>query len=78
MAERTRRTLGVILAASALVVLAIVAAALGMGSVRLLGVASGPVVGDVLLNEVLGYAGLAAASILTLRLIAGIARDGTG
>lgn len=57
-------------------VMAVLAAALGLGSARLLDVAGGPVVGDVALNEVLGYMGLAAASVLTLRIVAGIARDG--
>lgn len=59
-------------------VLGIIAAAVGIGSVILLGVDQGPMLGgDVPLNEVIGYAGLAAASILVLRIVAGIVRDGT-
>ena len=58
-------------------VLGIVAAALGIGSVMLLGVRTGPVVtASVTVNEVLGYIGLAISSILMLRLIAAIVRDG--
>ncbi len=58
-------------------VLAVVAAALGLGSVRLLAVSAGPMIGDVRLNQVLGYVGLVAASVLVLRIVAGIARDGS-
>ena len=59
-------------------VLAILAAALGVGSVLLIGVKVGPELGGhTILNEVLGYVGLAAASILTLRVIAGVIRDGS-
>jgi ubiquinone biosynthesis protein len=59
------------------VVLAILAAALGIGSVLLLHVESGPRVSDsVAVNEVLGYIGLALSTILTLRIVAGIIRDG--
>jgi ubiquinone biosynthesis protein len=59
-------------------VLAILAAALGLGSVLLIDVQIGPELGGHLnLNEVLGYVGLAAASILSLRVIAGVIRDGS-
>ena len=43
----------------------------------LLGTTFGPAVnGSVSVNEVLGYIGLAVASILTLRIVAAIIRDG--
>ena len=59
------------------VVLAILAAALGIGSVLLLHVETGPLVSDsVSVNEVLGYIGLALSTILTLRIVGGIIRDG--
>jgi ubiquinone biosynthesis protein len=59
------------------IVMAVLAASLGIGSVVLLGVRSGPEVnGTVTINEVLGYVGLAAASVLALRVIAGVIRDG--
>jgi hypothetical protein len=55
---------------------AIIAAALGIGSVVLLGVHAGPVVtGTVTLNEVLGYIGMAVAAILIMRVLAGVVRD---
>ena len=58
-------------------VLAMIASAVGIGSVVLLAVDNGPVFrGEVTLNEVFGYVGLAAASILTLRVVAGVIRDG--
>jgi ubiquinone biosynthesis protein len=58
-------------------VLAIIAAATGLASVFLLGIESGPELGEaVSLNEVLGYFGIAAASALALRIVAGIIRDG--
>lgn len=58
-------------------VLAILAAALGVGSVLLLGVEAGPNFGSGLtLNEVLGYIGIAGAAVLSLRVVAGIVRDG--
>jgi ubiquinone biosynthesis protein len=58
-------------------VLAVLAAALGIGSVLLLNVDAGPTLSaTVSLNEVLGYVGLACASILALRVIAGVVRDG--
>jgi ubiquinone biosynthesis protein len=58
-------------------VLAIIAAATGLASVFLLGIESGPELGEtVSLNEVLGYFGIAAASTLALRVVAGIIRDG--
>jgi ubiquinone biosynthesis protein len=58
-------------------VLSIIAAATGLASVFLLGIESGPELGEsVSLNEVLGYFGIAAASALALRVVAGIIRDG--
>lgn len=59
-------------------VLAVLAAAIGVGSVLLIDVQVGPKLGGhTILNEVLGYVGLAAASILALRVIAGVIRDGS-
>lgn len=59
------------------VVLAIIAASLGLGSAFLLSVHSGPNLGtNVSINEVLGYVGLLTASVLVMRIIAGIIRDG--
>jgi ubiquinone biosynthesis protein len=59
------------------VVLGLVAVMLGVGSVLLLGVDGGPeLTGGVPLDEVLGYLGLASSAILTLRVVAGIVRDG--
>lgn len=58
-------------------VLALVASAQGIGSVLLLRVGTGPIFDDsVTINEVIGYFGLASAAILTLRVIAGVVRDG--
>lgn len=58
-------------------VLGIVVAALGIGSVMLLGITSGPTVpGSVSVNEILGYGGIAVAAVLLLRLVAAIVRDG--
>jgi ubiquinone biosynthesis protein len=58
-------------------VLALLAASLGIGSVLLLNVSSGPRLSDsVTLNEVLGYIGLACSTVLVLRVIAGVIRDG--
>jgi ubiquinone biosynthesis protein len=58
-------------------VLALLAAALGIGSVLLLNVSTGPRLSDsVTLNEVLGYIGLACSTVLVLRVIAGVIRDG--
>ena len=58
-------------------VLAIIAAATGVGATILLGVEIGPTLGgSVSINEVLGYFGIVAASILALRVVAGIIRDG--
>ena len=49
-----------------------------MGSVLLLGVERGPALSSsVTVNEVLGYVGLASASVLMLRVVAGVIRDGT-
>ena len=59
------------------IVMAILAASLGIGSVLLLDVRAGPTLNDyVTINEVLGYIGIAAATILTVRVIAGVVRDG--
>lgn len=59
-------------------VLAIISAALGVGSVLLIDVQVGPELGGhTILNEVLGYVGLAASAILALRVIAGVIRDGS-
>jgi hypothetical protein len=45
--------------------------------VLLVGVELGPRLGgSISINEVLGYFGIAAASILGLRVVAGIVRDG--
>lgn len=59
-------------------VLAMLAAAVGVGSVILLAVEGGPGFrGDVTLNQVFGYVGLTAAAVLTLRVVAGVVRDGS-
>jgi ubiquinone biosynthesis protein len=59
------------------IVLALLAASLGIGSVLLLNVQVGPTLSDtVTLNEVLGYLGLACSTVLVLRVIAGVVRDG--
>ena len=59
------------------VVLGLVATMLGLGSVLLLGVPSGPMLGDaVALNDVLGYVGLVSAGVLTLRVVGEIVREG--
>ena len=60
------------------VVLAIIASATGIGSVVLVASDSGPLVrGDLLVNELLGYVGLTAAAVLSLRVVAGVIRDGS-
>ena len=59
------------------VVLAIIAASLGLGSTFLLNVRTGPHLGtDVSINAVLGYVGLLTSAVLVMRIIAGIIRDG--
>lgn len=59
-------------------VLGLVAAMLGVGSVLLLGVEGGPdLAGGVPLDQVLGYLGLTGSAVLTLRVVAGIVRDGS-
>jgi ubiquinone biosynthesis protein len=59
------------------IVVAVLAASLGIGSVLLLNVQAGPSLSDtVSLNEVLGYVGLASSAVLILRVIAGVVRDG--
>ena len=58
-------------------VLAVIAAATGVGSTILLGVELGPTLGgSVSINEVLAYFGIAVSSVLALRVVAGIIRDG--
>ena len=58
-------------------VLAIIAAATGIGATLLLGVDAGPALGgSVTINEVLGYFGLAIAAALAFRVVAGVIRDG--
>jgi len=55
---------------------AIISAAIGIGSVMLLGVHVGPAVtSTVPLSQVLGYIGIAAATILAMRVLAGIVRE---
>ena len=59
------------------VVLAMIAAATGVGSAILVGVDLGPTFGgSVSINEILGYFGIAVSSVLALRVVAGIVRDG--
>jgi ubiquinone biosynthesis protein len=59
------------------VALSILAAAIGIGSVILLSVRIGPhFASSISINEVLGYVGLASAAVLSMRVIAGIIRDG--
>jgi ubiquinone biosynthesis protein len=55
-------------------VLAILAASLGIGSVLLLRVGGDGK--ELVVDEVLGYIGLAVAAVLTLRIVAGVVRDG--
>jgi len=55
-------------------VLALLAASLGIGSVLLL--RSGADGREVTVDEVLGYIGLAVSAVLTLRIVAGVVRDG--
>ncbi|MET0144563.1 MAG: hypothetical protein ABW328_07265 [Ilumatobacteraceae bacterium] len=58
-------------------VLALIASATIVGSVLLLGVDAGPALGSsVSLIEVLGYFGLATGTVLSLRVVAGVIRDG--
>ena len=58
-------------------VLAIIAAATGIGATLLLAVDVGPELGgSVTINEVLGYFGLATATALAFRVVAGVVRDG--
>lgn len=59
------------------IVFAVLAAALGLGSVVLLGVESGPELTEgLLLNEFLGYTGLVASALLTMRVVANVIREG--
>ncbi len=59
------------------IVVAVLAASLGIGSILLINVQVGPTLSDtVTLNEVLGYIGLASSAVLMLRVIAGVIRDG--
>lgn len=58
-------------------VFAILASALGIGSVVLLGLNGGPELGPgVELTELLGYTGLAASAVLAMRVVANVIRDG--
>ena len=58
-------------------ILAILSAALGVGSALVLDARSGPTLtSTITLNEILGYIGLAVALILMLRVVAAIIRDG--
>jgi ubiquinone biosynthesis protein len=58
-------------------VLGMIASSVGVGSVLLLGVESGPAIStSVSINEVLGYVGLVSSAVLALRLVAEIIRDG--
>jgi ubiquinone biosynthesis protein len=55
----------------------VLATGIGIGSTLLLGVDGGPAVTrSVTLPELIGYCGLLAASVLTLRVVAAIIRDG--
>jgi len=59
------------------IVLSLIAAATGIGATLILRVEAGPTLGgSVTLNEVLGYFGIASASVLALRVVAGVIRDG--
>jgi hypothetical protein len=59
------------------IVLSLIAAATGIGATLILRVEAGPTFGgSVTLNEVLGYFGIASASVLALRVVAGVIRDG--
>jgi ubiquinone biosynthesis protein len=57
-------------------VLAFVSASVGLVSVLLLGVGGGPHVLGTRLDLLLGYLGLASATVLGLRVIAAVTRDG--
>ncbi|MEM8618456.1 MAG: AarF/UbiB family protein [Actinomycetota bacterium] len=58
-------------------VLAIIAASTGVGAVLLLGVDGGPTLGgSVAVNELIGYLGLGASAVLSMRVVAGVIRDG--
>ncbi len=57
-------------------VLGLIAAATSIASVLLIGVDTGPAVGEVDVNTVLGYFGLGASAVLAFRVVAGIIRDG--
>ena len=58
-------------------VLSVIAAATGVGSAILVGVDIGPRFGgSVSINEILGYFGIVAASVLGLRVVASVVRDG--
>jgi ubiquinone biosynthesis protein len=58
-------------------VLALLAAALGIGSALLLHATTGVRVSDsVSINEILGYIGMATAMVLMLRIVAAIIREG--
>ena len=58
-------------------VFALLAAALGIGSVFLIGIDNGPdLTATVTLNEFIGYTGLAASALLAMRVVANVIRDG--
>ena len=58
-------------------VLGIISSALGVGSVLLLNVSHGPhLSAGWSINDILGYLGLASAAVLSMRVIAGIIREG--
>jgi ubiquinone biosynthesis protein len=59
------------------IVLSLIAAAVGIAGTLILRVDSGPALsGSVTLNEVLGYFAIATATVLALRVVAGVIRDG--
>jgi ubiquinone biosynthesis protein len=59
------------------VVFAVLAAALGIGSVFLIGIENGPdLTATVTLNEFIGYVGLGASALLAMRVVANVIRDG--
>lgn len=59
------------------VVFAVIASALGIGSVVLIGIDNGPgLTADITLNEFIGYTGLVASALLVMRVVANVIRDG--
>lgn len=58
-------------------VFAVIASALGIGSVVLVGIDNGPSLSaDITLNEFVGYTGLVASAVLVMRVVANVIRDG--